>query len=103
MEQIYQKQFQIGTYKIYVLIDDEPICSNDNTFIWSYMFGKSHDLLNDEWNENTLNNMCGYFWGLRVSNDKIEFVNDLLGGYRMYYHKKNDEIWITEIMSILPI
>lgn len=95
MEHNYKKTLQVGTYSVNIQISCEPYCSNENTFIWGYPMGGC-DLLNDEWSMDTLNDARGYFWGFRISENKIEFANDILGGYRMYYCKLNDEIWITD-------
>ena len=61
-----------------------PFAQKDNTQVWGFPL-KHTDLLNKEWNDDTLNSISGYYVAIRTEKNTTVIVNDILGGYRLYY------------------
>ena len=61
-----------------------PLVSDKCTRLWGFPL-KQKELMNQEWNDETLNSISGYYLAVRKTENKIQIVNDILGGYRLYY------------------
>lgn len=62
----------------------KPLVSDGYTHLWGFPL-KQDDLMNQEWNDETLNSIPGYYVAVRKKDDRVLIVNDILGGYRLYY------------------
>jgi hypothetical protein len=56
-----------------------PSFKNENTFIWGFPINEDA-LLNGEWTPDILNTISGYYFAIRICENKIQIVNDVLGG-----------------------
>lgn len=72
-----------------------PLVTRENTKLWGYPVYQENLLLK-EWNESILNSTPGYFIAIRQKGDTIEIVNDILGGYRLYYTKINNQWFFSD-------
>lgn len=62
----------------------QPFYKAPNTILWGFPLNKE-ELIDNEWNDNTLNAVSGYYLAVRNIGDTVQIINDILGGYRLYY------------------
>lgn len=79
--QVERSEWSVGDVLFYLR---RPFAREGNTQVWGFPLNHG-ELLNKEWNDDTLNSISGYYIAVRTEKNTIVVVNDILGGYRLYY------------------
>ena len=85
-----------GGWNVEINIFDSIKDHSHNVYIWGFPYINSHILLNGVWNKNNLNQISGYYLAINISANSIEIVNDILGGYRVYYSVLDNTIIVSD-------
>ena len=99
-ENNFIRNVQIGNYEVDIRTENIPNYFENSTYIWGFPYSHEKQLINDEWNNDTLNKISGYYFAIRIRNEEIEIVNDILAGYRMYFSYIENHIYMN-IRTIL--
>lgn len=90
----------ISRENIVISINQKPSFQNPSITIWGFPLNEEI-LLESEWDEVNINKVHGYFFAVKECDAQIEMVNDILGGFRIYYSFINDKIVITDDYNLL--
>ena len=90
-----------GKQQVAIYFFEDATIINGNTYIWGFPYNNLDLLLKDSWTNSNLNKVAGYYVAIRVEEDRIEIVNDILGGYRLYYGAFENVIFISNDYEFL--
>lgn len=102
----YNRKIILDKTTIIIHLSEQPLISTKETVIFGNPFGFKDSYLKLD-NNDFGNTVKGYWAKLDFKKDSFSLVNDILGGYRLYYSKKNNQIVISDdykyILSELQI
>ena len=69
-EKNFNRNVQIGRYDVDIRLEASPNYILNNTYIWGFPYSGKEKLINNEWNADTLNEISGYYFALRIYKEK---------------------------------
>ena len=90
----------IRTKHIEVKIFQTPTFEHNNVRVWGFPLNEEI-LLKEEWTEENLNKVNGYFFAIKEYPDHTELANDILGGYRVYYSLVDERLVFSDAYETL--
>lgn len=79
----------------------KPDYTGEKVFAWGFPYRGLDLLLNCKWDKELLNEISGYFFAVRIKDDQVEVVADILGGYRAYYYQAKSKVFISDSYELL--
>lgn len=95
------KNIKIGDYIVSICFKKPIYIKNNNTIVFGYPV-ENKSLLFQSWNDiDRFNDISGYYCAIRIEEDSINIVNDIVGNYRVYYSIINHEIIVSDYFPVI--
>lgn len=99
---MYHKEFNIGNKKFVFMFTHKPYYTDENTIIMGFPFNidaKTFD-------ETKIDNAKGYYIYIKLKDDSVTVINDIMGNYRTYYIEKDGVTYFSNdflyLFNLLP-
>ncbi len=92
---MYTRTITLKFRKVILKFSESPFLEKNK----SVVFGNPTNFQESDFQLDTFefgNTVNGYWLKIDFYNDELKFTNDILGGYRVYYFKKKNEIYISD-------